>query len=186
MTLPQQNDYPNILLANTYAEIETARAGSNAGNSLANVAFVHSLTDDALSVVQNGVAAGVEQVLKYEYNFATVANGGDGNVAAAAPVELRGPKIPVGATFVVTNFYAYVETAVVGPASWTVGTAVATPANLATGVTLTVGLKAGIPDYATAGDAVAFVGAGIAPVVQAVTTAATAGRIKVILNGFFL
>jgi hypothetical protein len=186
MTLLQQNDYPDIQLASSYAEIETARAGSSAGNSLAKTGFVFSLTDDALSVVQNGVAAGVDQVLKYEYNFATVADGGDGNVAAATPTELKGPKIPVGATFVVTNFYAYVETAIVGPASWGAGTAVGTPLNLATGVALTTGLKAGIPDFATVGDAVAFVGAGIAPVVQVATNPATAGKIKVILNGFFL
>jgi hypothetical protein len=186
MTLPQQNGYPNIQLANTYADIETARAGSNAGNTLANVAFVHSLTDDALSVVQNGVAAGVEQVLKYEYNFATAANGGDGNLAAAAPVELKGPKIPVGATFVVTNIYTYVEVLLVGPASFTIGTAVGTPANLATGLTLAVGLKAGIPDFATVGDSVNIVGAGTAPVIQAVTNPATSGKIKVVLNGFFL
>lgn len=185
MTL-QQNDYPDIQLANSYTEIETARANSAAGNSLAKTGFVFSLTDDSMSVVQNGVAVGCEQVLKYEYNLATAANGGDGNLAAATPVELKGPKIPVGVTFVVTNFYAYVETAVVGPASWTVGTAVATPNNLATGLTLTTGLKAGIPDYATVGDAVVFVGAGIAPVIQAVTNPGTAGKVKVILNGFFL
>lgn len=186
MTLPQQNDYPNILLANTYAEIETARAGSNAGNALSNVAFVHNLTDDALSVVQNGVAVGCEQVLKYEYNLATVANGGDGNLAAATPVELKGPKIPVGSTFVVTNIYTYVEALLVGPASFTIGTAVATPANLATGLTLAVGLKAGIPDFATVADSVTIVGAGTAPVIQAVTNPGTAGRVKVVLNGFFL
>lgn len=186
MTLPQQNDYPNILLANTYAEIETARAGSNAGNALANVAFVHNLTDDSLSVVQNGVAVGCEQVLKYEYNFATVANGGDGNVAAATPTELKGPKIPVGSTFVVTNVYAYVEALLVGPASFTIGTAVATPANLATGLTLAVGLKAGIPDFATVADSINIVGAGTAPVIQVVTNPGTAGRVKVIIHGFFL
>lgn len=174
---------------NDYDFISTGIAGGSASSdSVASEAAAHpnsvlknfDKTNKFASVSHGDETINLANRFVYTYDFAT-----DGGAIGA--IALRGNALP--ADFVVENARYYVTDAFTsgGSATIALGTASGTPANLlaaaAIGTAGTAGLKQGIPDWGTVGDAIK-VSATSAPTITVAVADLTKGSITLVLDGF--